>query len=336
MRFSCVARRSRGSRRLVVAVEHVSIALPTMPDRRRAPLVRSVRFICLAITAFVAGSPRSALADRADTKVKQECAQSADVGQKLRDEGKPLSARPYFLTCARDACPLLVREHCSRWLEQVEASIPSVVVKARVGTGARAIDVTDVVVSVDGSKVADSLDGQALRLEPGGHTVKYERTGSDPVEAHVLLVAGEKNRQLTVEFPATPPGSPSSPSSSGTTPPASGERHTTIRPAAWVFTGLAVVAGTSFAYFGATGKSELDSLRATCAGHCAQSDVSSAWNKLIVADVSLGVGIVSVGLATWLFLMPRHSDAPPKDAGASGFLVAPSPDGVRVGWQGVF
>ncbi len=293
-----------------------------MPHRARAVVVSLV-------VAALTSPTRLAAAD----KVKQECAQSADTGQRLRDEGKPLAARIHFLSCARDVCPTLIRDHCTRWLDELDASIPSIVIKAHEGSGARAVDVTDVTVSIDGVKVADALDGQAMNLEPGGHTVRYVRAGAAPVETHVLLVAGEKNRVLTVEFPgAAPPPPPPAATRPKDAPADEGE--TSIRPAAWVFAGVAVVAGASFGYFGATGKSQLDSLRASCAGHCAQSDVSSAWDTLIVADISLAVGVVSVGVAAWLFLTPRRSDATPKDA--SGLLVGPGPNGIRIGWQGAF
>jgi hypothetical protein len=88
---------------------------------------------------------------------------------------------------------------------------------------------------------------------------------------------------------------------------------------------VSAVAVASFATFGAVGKSDIDDLRATCAGHCKQSDVDSAWSKLIVADVSLGVGVVAAGLATWLFLAPRKRDA---SARAS---IAPIPHGATIG-----
>jgi hypothetical protein len=74
-----------------------------------------------------------------------------------------------------------------------------------------------------------------------------------------------------------------------------------------VFSGIAVLGGASFAYFGLRGHSELSDLRASCLGHCAQDDVDRAWSKLVVADVSLGVGVVAAGVAAWLFLMPRAS-----------------------------
>jgi hypothetical protein len=69
--------------------------------------------------------------------------------------------------------------------------------------------------------------------------------------------------------------------------------------------GLAGFGG--FAVFGLTGLSEKRDLADTCApsGSCAAGDVSSARTRLIIADVSLGVGVVAVGIATYLFLRDR-------------------------------
>ena len=97
--------------------------------------------------AIVILSP-CALADN----VKRECAESAVAGQKLRDEGKPLAARAEILLCLRYVCPAVVRDHCARWLAQTEASIPSVVIKARESSAGRTVDVTDVTVTIAASR----------------------------------------------------------------------------------------------------------------------------------------------------------------------------------------
>jgi hypothetical protein len=299
---------------------------------------RAAAFTCV----FLGMAARAGSADGADN-VKRECVQSATRGQRLRDEGKPLAARSQFLVCVQAACPPVIRSHCGRWLEEVGAAIPTVVVRARAGSAGHPIDITDVEVVADGTKAADSLDGRPLPLEPGEHTLRYARAGSPPIEERILLVAGEKNRYLTVDFPGdgsrpavapAPPGAPATHHSTGDTP--NPPEPAPIRPAAWVFTGLTVVAGASFAYFGVTGKSQLDGLRASCAGHCGSSDVYSAWDKLIVADVSLGVGVVSAAAAAWFFLSPHHAESTSKSPAAAGFFVAPSPRGVETGWRGSF
>ncbi len=303
----------------------------------------------LSVVILLAAAATSSGRASAD-ETKRQCAASAENGQRLRDEGKPLAARAELVVCGRQACPAVIRAHCARWLEQVEAAVPSVVFQARAGAPGHSIDLTDVEVAIDGVGIPRALDGQPHRVEPGQHTFRYTRHGSAPVESSILLVAGEKNRLLAVTFASDDAASGGASSSRGAAPsvsvaadasassgtPSSSGARSAIRPAAWVFAGLAVVGGAGFAYFGATGKSDLDSLRATCAGHCTQAAVSSAWNRLIVSDVSLAVGVVSAGLATWLWLSPRHEEPPPEPGASSGLLFGPRDHGATLGWQGVF
>jgi hypothetical protein len=303
--------------------------------------------VVVATTFLVLAATLNREAAAEDTKA--QCAHSAESSQRLRDTGKPLAARSQLLLCARPACPAIVRSRCALWLEQIEAAIPTVVIKARAGSAERTVDVTDVRVSIDGVPTLDSLDGQPLRLEPGRHTLKYTRAGVAPIEAQIVLGTGEKNRLLSADFVNRDRPSPPPPTSVVAAPPAheaepppsdsspAPAKGGTTRPAAWAFAGLAVVAAGSFGYFGLTGKSDLDGLRATCAGHCDSSAVSAAWNKLIVADASAGIGLVSLGLATWLFLRPEHTVAAPHPESApTGLLVSPDGRGVQLGWHGVF
>src|SRR3954453_19637075 len=67
--------------------------------------------------------------------VKQECARAAESGQRLLKAGKLTAGRAEFLTCARDVCPGAVRPYCLRWLEEVDAALPSFVVRARDAEG---------------------------------------------------------------------------------------------------------------------------------------------------------------------------------------------------------
>jgi hypothetical protein len=226
---------------------------------------------------------------------------------------------------------------CARWLEDIDAAIPTVVITAR----ADGADVVDVSVTIDGVRVLESLDGKPLSIEPGEHMMRYVRAGGAPVDARVLVAAGEKNRLLAVEFPSTTTAATAMPTPTFTVAPTLTAASTEapragVSPLAWVFTGAAVVAAGSFAYFGATGRSELHALRDSCAGHCDDSAVSAAWNKLIVADVSLGVGVASLGVATYFFLSSRRSDEPARPEAASSLVVAPGAHGVALGWRGVF
>jgi hypothetical protein len=88
-----------------------------------------------------------------------------------------------------------------------------------------------------------------------------------------------------------------------------------------VFGAIALTAFASEAYFGLTGMSDRSTLMADpCAKNatCSEGSVDSIRTKFTVADISLGVGLASAALATYLFLTSSsgggQGDAPAKSA----------------------
>jgi hypothetical protein len=75
-------------------------------------------------------------------------------------------------------------------------------------------------------------------------------------------------------------------------------------------------------------------LRHTCAPYCASSDLDSAKREALVADVSLGVGVVSLGAAAY-FLLARPSTAAEGDA-KTGIVILPTRGGGVAGVHGAF
>jgi hypothetical protein len=267
------------------------------------------------------------------------CVKASESAQTLRDEGKYNLAREQLLVCTRDLCPGIVRRDCTQWLSEIDASMPSVVVSAKDGSGR---DLVDVRVTVDGQPFAEKLDGKPLMVDPGKHTFRYEAAGAPPSEEDVVVHAGEKNRALNVRLggpPQTPPGTPApAPPAPETSPTPSGAAGPPV--AAYVLGGLGVVALGSFAFFGITGKSDVSDLRSSCSPNCQQRDVDHARTKLIIADISLGVGVVALGVATWMILANRSS--PPasvtvgRNAARATLDVAPVLGGASAGLQGSF
>jgi hypothetical protein len=96
--------------------------------------------------------------------------------------------------------------------------------------------------------------------------------------------------------------------------------------AAAVLGGIAVTGGAVFAYLAATAKSDADHLRATCAPGCNPADVDAIRTRLIVANVSLGVGIASaaagVGVLVW---------GPRKDPAGASVTLVPGPGSLVLG-----
>jgi len=255
----------------------------------------SFRSIAKLATLVVMAASTTALAGegvaRADDR--EQCASAADQAQQLRDEGKYRRAREQLILCARDVCPAPIKRDCLEWLSQVESTAPTVVFGAKDGTR----DLSEVKVFVDGVAVTERLDGKPVQMDLGKHTVKFEYQGQTK-EEDVIIGAGQKNRNVTVTFTGAAAGA----GPTGPTAPAPSEGGGGSLVPAIVVGGVGVLALGSFAFFGLGGKSDVSDLEKTCKPHCAQSDVDAAKTKLLIADISLGVGIVALGVATYLVI----------------------------------
>jgi hypothetical protein len=291
-----------------------SAAFPPAP-----PFARFALEVPLALAVLVTLFSPTARADE-----KEACVAASDQGQTLRDEGKLRAARTQMALCARDVCPSIVRRDCEKWLSDIDAMQPTVVLGARDPKGN---DVTGTRVLLDGVVLAGRLDGKPIAIDPGEHTFRYEAPGAAPVEQRAVMRVGEKNRILTAVVMPLPLSASTAVAPPPSTPaeaevPSS---HAPLPVVSIALASVAVVAGASFAYFGLSGTSDVSHLRATCAPDCAQSDVDSARTKLIVSDVALGVGLVSLAGAAW-FYFHRAPAAPPPQAAIQAD-VAPRPGG---------
>jgi hypothetical protein len=271
----------------------------------------------LALTALVWIQPA-----RAD--VKQACVNASSEGQALRDDGKLHEARDRFVSCARDECPSIVRKYCADWLTDIERRLPSAVFRVK---GADGSDVLGGRLEIDGQPEAHGLDGTAVPLDPGEHAIRIAREGAASIEERIVIVEGERGRLVTLHapLPPAPPAAPAVESASAASP------GVTVTPLTLVLGGVGVVGLASFAYFGLTASGNLSHLRQTCAPYCAPSDLDSARREALFADVSLGVGLVALGLATYTLFAHR---APP--AATALIDVRPTPGGAVAAVVGRF
>lgn len=227
---------------------------------------------------------------------REQCASAADQAQQLRDEGKYRRAREQLLICARDVCPGPIKSDCGKWLNEVDRDAPTVVFGARDSKG----DLSDVKVSMDGNPVQDKLDGKPVLVDSGEHTFKFEAKDGAVKEERVILRAAEKARAIVVTFgDAKPPIREPIVAKEG-------DGGSLVLPIA--LAGVAVVGIGSFAIFGIIGKGDVDDLQ-KCKPNCPEADVDSARTKLIIADISLGVGVVAGAVAAYLFLTRPKAEA---------------------------
>jgi hypothetical protein len=287
---------------------------------------------CLAF-AFALGAASLAPATARADDSKEQCVAAHAESQKLRTDAKLQKAREKLLVCSRPECPGAVRSDCAKWLGEVQNEMPSLVV---VATDANGNDVADVKVSVDGAVIANELNGQPLLVDPGQHTLRFERPGAGAIERSLLVRVGEVNRRVEVTFSPQLAGGPGpEPAGQSPTGPAEGDQGTTgggssgggIPTMTWVLGGVGVLGLGSFTYFALNGHSKENDLD-SCKPNCAHSDVQSAKTSYLIGDISLGVGVVALAGATYFLL----SSPKPAKTGAHGLHwsvgLAPSPRGV--------
>ncbi len=281
----------------------------------RRALAASIPLAALATLALVA-APRGAAAQSgggADKPPPDKAARvlALDDAQRLRSQKRLTQARGELVTCASEACPVVVREDCARSLIEVDAAIPTVVLSA---TGAPGEDVTDAKVSIDGVLVQEKLDGRARALDPGTHVFRFDRAGRAPWSVTLLVLEGEKNRSIVAKLgdaPA-PAGSGPAPSSSSASPgplalapvpvPPEGRERAPIPVIPVVLAGVGAAALGSALYFRLRADGDADDLRSTCAPSCDPAQRDALSEKLVVANVSLGLGVGALAAAavTWV------------------------------------
>lgn len=244
---------------------------------------------------------------------REACVAAYESAQVAMRRGRLNEARENLGVCLDEACAPVLRSDCAQWLKEVESRLPAIVLSCE-GPDGRAR--TDVRVLADGREIADHLDGRAVAIDPGEHVFRFELPGEAPLEERFVVREGDKLQPLAARFPRPLPRSAEAP-----TPETPGPepRAQETRPIPWtVFAlgGVGVAAATGFIAMGlagVAGKSDLD--REGCKPDCSSSDVSAVRTKFIAADVFLGISLISLGAATYLYLTRKSVPAPPAGDG---------------------
>jgi hypothetical protein len=218
-----------------------------------------------------------------DETTKLDCITHHEEAQIARQQRRLRDARAALRLCSHVACPRLIRADCVDWLDQVSRSVPSVVVTAR----ARGLDLTEVRVLVDGKPVAARLSGGAMDLDPGEHTFRFEAPPWTPVERTLLISEGVKGRPIDVEF---------APAAIATSRLPWRQRLTKFDYVVGSIGAAALVASASLGVWALWLRHDM---RVTCAPFCDHDDVEGVRARLALADVALGVALISAGII-WL------------------------------------
>jgi hypothetical protein len=266
------------------------------------------RALALHIVGALLASPASAAAQPAD---KARCATAYEEGQRLQRRNALLLARERLLVCARDPCPAVLQPDCARWLETLEQALPSIVIVARAPDGSerRAFHLL-----IDGTFVADRIEGRAIEIDPGEHTVRLEFESGEAATQRIFVNEAEKERVVTLEIrdDAHTPFSPSrSPASAGAAAPEKTPVTSSggIPWPTYALGGVGLLGLAAFGYFGVSGIMDRNGL-ASCRPYCDSSAVDAVHSKFIAADVCLGISAVALVAGAYFFIARPSSSTP--------------------------
>jgi len=256
-------------------------------------LLGALGWCCSSRPARAQEAPAASLTD-----IKNQCADAYEATQRERAAGQLISAHRKSIFCAQSSCPEVLRGDCATWAGELANSIASVVIEARKPNGE---PLTEVAVQVDGQPFDDHLDGRAQELDPGQHRFRFEADGLASTERDFVVVEGQKAQRLRITVGAAPPPD---------------TRPRGFPTASYVLAGAGLVGLSSFALFGLSGNAKKDELN-SCRPACAASLRAPIEHDYLAADFSLGVGLVSLGLATWLAIASQTGEDQSFDLRAS-------------------
>ncbi|MBI3203456.1 MAG: hypothetical protein HYZ29_18100 [Myxococcales bacterium] len=252
-----------------------------------------LRQLCvLSVAAALIAGARDAAA-QPWKKRRDECISASEDGQLAKVKGQLRAAREKLLACAEKTCPGAIRKDCETGLAELERLTPTLVFGAKDGAGK---DLVDVKVSFDGTVLVERLDGKAVEVDPGQHTLVFETPGLPPHEEKLVIREGEKARVVLVTLAKKPAAAPKP----KPTPPADA-RPTT---ATWVVGGVGAAALAGAGIVGLVALQKRSSLYDSCgkAGTCSEGEVDSVYRLYDVSYVAAGVGGALLATSVVMYL----------------------------------
>jgi hypothetical protein len=137
---------------------------------------------------------------------KQSCLDAFKRAQRHRKHSELIAARSELLVCGQPSCPEVVVAKCVEWMEEVRSAIPTIIVTA---IDHRGHDIKAAAIYVDDKRIASSLDGTPIDLDPGPHTLRLTH-GERTKTQEIVAVQGTRNRLVQIRFdpPPRPPPPP--------------------------------------------------------------------------------------------------------------------------------
>jgi hypothetical protein len=162
-----------------------------MPLGRRG---RGIGPVLLALASLVHAAPAAA------EPTKQQCVDVNEQAQGLRQRGSLRTARLMLALCVDPACPGPVRQDCADRMAELDRAMPTVAFEIAARDG---YDVSHVSLRVDGELESSHLDGAAVAIDPGEHTLQFVAVEGPEHEETIVAREGEKDRRVRVLLEST-------------------------------------------------------------------------------------------------------------------------------------
>lgn len=247
-----------------------------------------------------------------------ECIRTHADAQVLVKAGKLLEARKKFEACAIADCPKVIQKDCKNLGKTVEKSISTLRLSLLEPDG-KAINGFEV--ELDGTALPLSASEDFIEVDPGERRFRLTAPDYPAADVTVAVREGQKHRSVVVQFAPRDP--------------ASGKIHNLGQ----ILMGVGAFGMVTFAAFEVSARIDQGELGDRASRPRTDRDyelVDRMHTKYVVADVSLGVGLVSLGVATYLLLVTRNSAAPVTPKPLIGFDFRASKQGAAAYLSGSF
>ena len=267
------------------------------------------RYAMACAGMIVAASVLSAGAAHADAS---SCTAAHVAGQREMKAGRLKAALASYQECGSDeSCPQPVRNECLELFASTEEALPTLVFSVLDEHGK---DLTKVRVFWSGEPLAEALDGRPIAVDPGVQSFSFELPSGNVLSTELLVHQGEKNRLVTLqdsteEFAALARPAPvaKKPLVESTVPELEASSPRSHATALWVASAVGVTALGSWGVLSGLARHTQSELM-RCAPDCdprRKSDYDGMKRNYLIADVSLGVAVVSAIVIAAL-LTARH------------------------------
>lgn len=216
----------------------------------------------------------------------EQCLDDHGAAQQLEREGLLIESREKFIACSADACPSAVRLECVHQTEKVGDKIPTAILSLRTHEG---VEITEASVWLGGKKLADSLDGRAVPVNPGRYEFEFRTADGAKATAAAVLREGDDYREVSARLPEP---APKPVVAEAPAPPMRKNRTAAI--VTWAVGGAALASFGTFAILGKVGED--------CRPTCSDAEVDDVRLKYLVADISLATAAAAglLGLTFYL------------------------------------